>query len=662
MADAVRNIIMKLGRKVHSLETATKHVKTLLQLAMKKKLKLDSDLHDEIMVTVLSDYPEFYADWSEDDTSELLMLASEVSDEVCPTSIPEPADGNRAVAFLQYFAQRALESEEVSRRRAAAQPRYLQAAQDEATRRIEFLPNRSNTSESPIEISLDKPDDLVSDVIPSALPIVETDNKDKSSDLANDLSLVVYSAEKVTMPSIEIVVSPREICPSENPSSLPTEIEAAGISNPHASDQIDGVPVYTSSSLAESFEHIRHFASLPTASIPEPYHVIHPSESSSEDEKILAEVYGPQAHLSKPPSVEATAHHDSTPFKIREVTSLLGSSSVQVSKTSHSMYPSPSAHSPSKETRKSKRKSVPVKVVVESGDDNLDVAQPEKRRKSVGLLKTVSSICPYLKLLTYEFYCNLNEEIDNLSGTRPMQIFIRGKWYVFGPDMINEYYGLKGVHKEEITDWDLVAKTLTGGQTDTWPTGEKDYLSSSQLTSKYVILHRLALHNWLPSAHFHTVGKQLAALLFRIGTKMPIDLGSWIYYHILTLIHPREPKVRLPFPNLIFGVLTSQGLEPMPSEVISPTLLYTVDPRLLTGGNIRDVTPVIAPSTSDADTLADVSPHAKDVQLSLHLKARVSELETVHGIIAKQLTGARTELATVLFRLSFMESAAADAA
>ncbi|XP_019177734.1 PREDICTED: uncharacterized protein LOC109172939 [Ipomoea nil] len=283
-------------------------------------------------------------------------------------------------------------------------------------------------------------------------------------------------------------------------------------------------------------------------------------------------------------------------------------------------------------------------------------------QSDVGLLKTVTSICPYSKLLTYEFYCNLNEEIDNLTGTRCMQIFIRGKWYVFGPDMINEYYGLKGVHEEDITDWDLVAKTLTCGHTTAWPTGETDTLHSSRLTSKYVILHRIALHNWLPSAHFHTVDKQLAALLFRIGTKMSIDLGSWIFYHILTLIHPREQKVRLPFPNLIFGVLKTQGLVPMPSEVISLTLLYTVDPRLLTGNHIRDVTLVNAPPSTDADTVADDSPHEKYVQLSLRLKARVSKLETVHGIIAKQLTGARTELATVLLRLSMTESAAADAA
>ncbi|XP_019170959.1 PREDICTED: uncharacterized protein LOC109166460 [Ipomoea nil] len=463
---------------------------------------------------------------------------------------------------------------------------------------MEILCNRSNSSDSPIEISPDKPDDFVTADIPSAVPTVSdnvnellsvkssvsddppcipfikpeplkevvdvvSDTKGKPSKETNNLSLVVYSSDHVALPPSAIADVPHEICPSDNPSGLPVEVER--------------IPVYTSSSLAESLEHVRHFAGLPAASIPEPYRVIHPSESSSEDEKILAEVYGTQAHAPKPPTVEATAHPDSTTFKIREVTNLLGSSSAHVPDSSHSVSP---VHSHSKETRRSKQKNVPVKVVVETGDDNAVVDQPEKRRKSsesvepeanppiqqvfktlrssvkqkghaaappavvptpstrkgkpsilvpevgvsllrrdlivqrsidenqmnsvcdilpllseVGLLKTVSSICLYSKLLTYEFYCNLNEDIDNLTGPRPMQIFIRGKWYVLGPDMINEYYGLSAVHEEAITDWDSVAKTLTGGQTDTWPSGDKDYLPSSQLTSKYVILHRLALHN-----------------------------------------------------------------------------------------------------------------------------------------------------------------------
>ncbi|XP_019178185.1 PREDICTED: uncharacterized protein LOC109173410 [Ipomoea nil] len=252
----------------------------------------------------------------------------------------------------------------------------------------------------------------------------------------------------------------------------------------------------------------------------------------------------------------------------------------------------------------------------------------------VGLLKTITDVCPYSKLLTYEFYCNLSDEINSLTGPRPMQIFIRGKWYDFGPAVINKYYGLPTVQEEAVTEWDVVAKTLTGGHTTSWPTGDKDYLLSSYITSRYVILHCLALHNWLPSAHFNTVGKLLAGFLFRIGTKMQCDLGKWIFNH---------------------------GLKPMPSEVISPTLLYTVDKRLLSGDHINDVVPVTAPSNSEPDAVNDESPHAKDERFSEQLKARVADLETVHGIIAKQLTGARTELATVLLHMSLSATTAVAA-
>ncbi|XP_019197859.1 PREDICTED: uncharacterized protein LOC109191679 [Ipomoea nil] len=534
-----------------------------------------------------------------------------------------------------------------------------------------------------------------------------SDEKEKSSYEPNKLSLVVYAYDNVALPPAEIADDPKEVCSVVDTPVLPANVESVDLSSPHKSEKTGGIPVYTAISLGESLEHVRHFAGLPSASIPQPYQVIHPSESSSEDDKILAEVYGSQAPPSDIPTIEATAHPDSTTFKIREISNIIESSSANVSDSSLSVTP---VQSPSKEPRRSKRKNVPVKVVVETGDDSADVDQPEKKRKSmrmlsrkkirqfnkcsrlcdrllskrgllfksllpqfvspaaqtkwstmvrrdlivqrsvdenqlnsvceilpllneVGLLKSVTNICPYSKLLTYEFYCNLNDEIEILSGPRPMQIFIRERWYLFGPDMINEYYGLTVVQEDPVTDWNLVARTLTGGQTKSWPTGDKDYLQSSHLTSRYVILHRLALHNWLPSAHFHTVGKLLAGFLFRIGTKMPIDLGKWIYYHILTLIHPREQK----------------GLEPMPSEVISPTLLYTVDKRLLTGDHIRDVVPVSAPSNSEPDAVSDDSPHAKDVQLSIQLKARVADLETVHGIIAKQLTGAHQTHGLLLY-------------
>ncbi|XP_019181673.1 PREDICTED: uncharacterized protein LOC109176733 [Ipomoea nil] len=689
MADPVKNIIIKLGSKVHPPAAALKHIQTLLQLSMKKKLKLDPLLRDEILVTVMTNYPEFYAEWSADDVTELLVLVAKASDDVSPVFIPEPFDGNRVGAFLQFFAQRALQSVEEARRQEESQALYLEAAQREATHRQEILRQRVYDSESPIEISPDRP---VDSSIPSSVSVLP----ENQSSLGSEKSPV--NVDPLSLP----VTNFAESCLAVDPPALPAIVKTVDLSSPHKSEKIGGVPIYTATSLGESLEHVRHFDGLPSASIPQPYRVIHPSESSSEDDKILAEVYVSQAPSSAAPTVEGTAHPDSTNFRIREISNIVGSSSANVSDSSHSVTP---VQPPSRETRRTKRKNVPTKVVVDTSADNVDVSACEEESRlrllilkethlstkfsrlyvpllsnkallllklllhqpplsekfvsptaqtkwatmvrkelivqrtvdknqlnsvcdilpllnEVGLLKTVTDVCPYSKLLTYEFYCNLSDEIDSLTGPRPMQIFIRGKWYDFGPAVINKYYGLPTVQEEAITEWDVVAKTLTGGHTTSWPTGDKDYLLSSHLTSRYVILHRLALHNWLPSAHFNT-------------------------------------KVRLPFSNQIFGILTSQGLKPMPSEVISPTLLYTVDKRLLSGDHINDVVPVTAPSNSEPDAVNDESPHAKDERLSEQLKARVADLETVHGIIAKQLTGARTELATVLLCMSLSDTAAA---
>ncbi|XP_019157352.1 PREDICTED: uncharacterized protein LOC109153912 [Ipomoea nil] len=602
MADPVRNIIIKLGSKTHSPEVAFKHIQTLLQFAMKKKLKLDPLLRDEILVTVMTYYPEFYAEWSEDDATKLLMMVSEASDEVSP----------------------------VSRRQAEAHPLYLEAAQKEAKHRQEILRNRSNNFETPIEISPDKPDVSAT---PSCVPVISenltaldsenppvnvdstslfvsesvgvktdvlhvSDEKGKSSDEPNKLSLVVYASDNVSLPPAEIADDPKEVCTVVDTHVLPANVESVDLSSPHKSEKTGGIhaDVDQPEKKRKSSEGVKPEENPPIQQV-------FKTLRSSVKQK------GPAVQVTSVPAPSVKKGKPSTRSRGRSI-----NPEVQpVEETDPSVY-MPQFVSPAAQTKWSTLVKRDL-IVQRSVDENQlhSVCDILPLVNEVGLLKTVTNICPYSKLLTYEFYCNLNDEIDILSRLRPMQIFIRGRWYVFGPDMINEYYGLTAVQEDPVTDWNLVARTLTGGQTKSWPTGDKDYLQSSHLTSRYVILHRLALHNWLPSAHFHIVGKLLAGFLFRIGTKMPLDLGKWIYYHILTLIHPREQKVRLPFPNLIFGILTTQGIEPMPSEVISPTLLYTVDKRLLTGDHIRDVVPVSAPSNYEPDAVSDDSPHAKDV-------------------------------------------------
>ncbi|XP_019170470.1 PREDICTED: uncharacterized protein LOC109166037 isoform X4 [Ipomoea nil] len=145
----------------------------------------------------MTNYPEFYADWSEEDATNLLMMVSEASDEVSPISIPEPSDGNRGGAFLRHFAQRALEPAEVSRRQAESQPLYLEAAEKEARHRLEILRNRSNNSDSPIEISPDKPYDSAT---PSCVPA----NNENLTALISEKPPV--NADPSSLPLSELIV------------------------------------------------------------------------------------------------------------------------------------------------------------------------------------------------------------------------------------------------------------------------------------------------------------------------------------------------------------------------------------------------------------------------------------------------------------------------
>ncbi|XP_019153675.1 PREDICTED: uncharacterized protein LOC109150211 [Ipomoea nil] len=728
MADVVRNMMIKFYMNDHSLENSLKHVKSLLQLAMKNKLKLDPVLRDEIIVTIISNFPEFLEGMSDDDTTTLMLMASNIDSDVSPATIDDPEDGNRAGAFLKYFWKKALNGK-------------ILFVNDHLLRSI---------TRNWLMTSL-----LESEKVESDLPKSDMSNKSVPMSVDNVTSKQIVVLADIYMPdaivsdgSVKPTVSKESIDPT---ASVPTESDV-------------DIPIYTPKAALESLETVEYFANQPTEFVPIPSKILTPKSVAPDDDDLLLteltkkmgdSVMAVVHEVNQ--SVVETAHPELTSFKIRDTQNILTSSQPTISKTSHSVSTTPIDESPKRDSRKSKRKGAPEKFLVDLTSEPVIAASSKKKRKTsvsesadppvqqvfktlrsfvkgkgpaapppvpkgkkakvssksrgrsltskvpespdsyvytlifvdtetkekwpsmikrelivqrsvdvkqlnsvcdvvplleeLGLMSTVQKVGPYSKLLTCEFLCNLSEFIDDLTHERCLQIFVRGKWFVFGSDAINEYYGLPIVDKDEIDDWDLVAKTLTGGVLTEWPSSDADALSSSDFTSKFVILHRIALHNWLPSAHFYVVSKSLAALIFWIGTKKVVDLGKWIFDHMLTLIHPREQKVKLPYPNLVFGMLTYQGLVPMTNEVVRTTLYYTVYSRLLGGKNIRDVKPVELPQGVSSD-LADPTPYVNDLRLSKILKVHVDELQTASTIINTQLHAARTELATILLRLS----------
>lgn len=82
--------------------------------------------------------------------------------------------------------------------------------------------------------------------------------------------------------------------------------------------------------------------------------------------------------------------------------------------------------------------------------------------QEVGLLSIVENVGPYSKLLTCEFYCNLTNSMNDATSPRHYNVFIRGKWYTFSPQVINEFYGLEAKPMEKLTNWDQIDRAITG--------------------------------------------------------------------------------------------------------------------------------------------------------------------------------------------------------
>ncbi|PON35570.1 hypothetical protein PanWU01x14_335190, partial [Parasponia andersonii] len=101
----------------------------------------------------------------------------------------------------------------------------------------------------------------------------------------------------------------------------------------------------------------------------------------------------------------------------------------------------------------------------------------------------------------------------------------------------------------------VVSKLL--GDVTVW-TNDSHALKSYELTYKYSNLHKIAQHNWWPTTHQPTIAKNFACLLFDIGISFQANLSQIIFHVISNLCGGRKKNQKLPFPNLIYGILQQQ--------------------------------------------------------------------------------------------------------
>ncbi|XP_031099842.1 uncharacterized protein LOC116004042 [Ipomoea triloba] len=178
------------------------------------------------------------------------------------------------------------------------------------------------------------------------------------------------------------------------------------------------------------------------------------------------------------------------------------------------------------------------------------------------------------------------------------------------------------------------SQVITGGTYSSWP-AETNTLPAKSLTTKYAILHKLAMTNWMSNEHRGGLNLLMATLIYKIGKGIPVDLGDIIFKHVASFRKPesKESKVKLPFPCTIYGVLRTQGFKPEPNEPMEAPQVRTIDARLKQGTHVLDIFPEHASSSAPALNLD--APFTSKLTAQ-HLDRSIRDLNTIIQILVEK--------------------------
>ncbi|XP_031111753.1 titin-like [Ipomoea triloba] len=198
----------------------------------------------------------------------------------------------------------------------------------------------------------------------------------------------------------------------------------------------------------------------------------------------------------------------------------------------------------------------------------------------LNLMKEVTKLKDYPPAAIKEFYANLMETIDQPISPLSGRVWIRNEYYNFSPGKINLYLGIDVDDTEDPEiDQNTVAKKNTSDLVSYCPT-KTNLLHAKLLTTKYAILHNIALANWITEEHKGELNYQMAWLICKIGKGIPVDMGHIIFNQVISFLEPKGLKVKLPFPSTIYGMLSSQGFKPYPGQAMEKPTVRQIDPKL----------------------------------------------------------------------------------
>ncbi|XP_031101901.1 uncharacterized protein LOC116005802 [Ipomoea triloba] len=257
--------------------------------------------------------------------------------------------------------------------------------------------------------------------------------------------------------------------------------------------------------------------------------------------------------------------------------------------------------------------------------------------EKLNLVKSVTTQRSYRPIAIKEFYANLMKSIKEAGSQLYGRVWLRGNEYNFDTRTINLYLGIDASDIEDPIIWaNTITKVITRGTYSYWP-AETNMLPAKSLTTKYAILHKLAMTNWMPNERRGGLNLLMATLIYKIGKGIPIDLGDIIFKHVASFRKPesKESKVKLPFPCTIYGVLRTQGFKPEQNEPIESPQVRMIDARLKQGTHVLDIFPEHASSSAPALNL-DVPFTSK--LTAQHLDRSIKDLNTIIQILVEKRT------------------------
>ena len=141
---------------------------------------------------------------------------------------------------------------------------------------------------------------------------------------------------------------------------------------------------------------------------------------------------------------------------------------------------------------------------------------------------------------------------------------MRQKIYNLSPAVLNVALGVPEVVEDEVDpDLDEVISTHTAGNVETWL--PKQGRLTSRLISLAFVLFHLITTNWIPTSNTTFVTKEMGILLYKLIKGLPVNLGARIFDHLEDFAV--KGTAVLPYPALLFKVLTMQGYVPKGEDV-----------------------------------------------------------------------------------------------